>query len=153
MTTYSAGLRVGELLNLRLSDIDSKRMLIKVCQGKGRRDRVTLLSQRLLDLLRQYYRQYVPKDFLFEGVTGGKYSERSVQMVLKEACRKAAIRKHVTMHTLRHSFATHLLENNTDLRYIQELLGHSSPKTTQIYTHITTRGLDQLKSPLDNLNL
>ena len=153
MTTYSAGLRVGELLNLRIPDIDSNRMLIKVNQGKGRKDRVTLLSRKLLDLLRQYYKQYTPKDYLFEGAAGGKYSERSAQTILKEACRKAAIRKHVTMHTLRHSFATHLLENNTDLRYIQALLGHSSPKTTQIYTHITTRGLDQLRSPLDNLNL
>jgi len=151
MTTYSAGLRVAELLNLRISDIDSNRMLIRVSQGKGRRDRVTLLSSKLLELLRKYYIQYHPREYLFEGISGGKYAERSVQNVLKRACSEAGIRKHVTMHTLRHSFATHLLEHNTDLRYIQELLGHSSPKTTQIYTHITTRGLDQLKSPLDHI--
>jgi len=151
MTAYSAGLRVGELLNLKPADIDSGRMLIKVNQGKGRKDRVTLLSVRLLEMLRRYYREFRPQEYLFEGIAGGKYSERSVQAVLKTACRKARIKKHVTMHTLRHSFATHLLEHNTDLRYIQELLGHASPKTTQIYTHITTKGLDQIKSPLDNL--
>lgn len=153
MTAYSGGLRVGELLNLKMTDIDSKRMLIKIHKGKGRKDRVTLLSQKLLVMLREYYKQYHPREYLFEGVAGGKYSERSIQSVLKQACKKAGIKKHVTMHTLRHSFATHLLENNTDIRYIQELLGHTNPNTTQIYTHITTRGLDQLKSPLDNLDL
>jgi len=153
MTTYSAGLRLGELLNLRIADIDSKRMLIRVRQGKGRKDRVTLLSTLLLTLLRKYYFQYHPVDYLFVGVSGGRYAERSVQNVLKRACQLAGINKRVTMHTLRHSFATHLLEHNTDLRYIQELLGHANPKTTQIYTHITTKGLDQLKSPLDNLDL
>jgi site-specific recombinase XerD len=153
MASYSAGLRVGELLNLRIKDIDSKRMLIRISQGKGKRDRVTLLSRKLLELLRNYYKQYHPREWLFEGIAGGRYSERSIQNVLKKACRKAGIRKHVTMHTLRHSFATHLLENNTDIRYIQELLGHANPKTTQIYTHITTRGLDQIKSPLDNLDV
>lgn len=153
MTAYSAGLRVGELLNLRITDIDSKRMMIKVVQGKGRKDRMTLLSTRLLSMLREYFRQYHPHDYLFQGASGGEYSERSIQNVLKRACSVAGIKKHVTMHTLRHSFATHLLENGTDIRYIQALLGHTNPKTTQIYTHITTRGFDQLKSPLDNLNL
>jgi integrase/recombinase XerD len=153
MTAYSAGLRVGELLNLRITDIDSKRMMIKVVQGKGRRDRMTLLSTRLLAMLRAYFLQYHPHDHLFQGASGGEYSERSIQNVLKRACSAAGIKKHVTMHTLRHSFATHLLENGTDIRYIQALLGHTNPKTTQIYTHITTRGFDQLKSPLDNLNL
>ena len=153
MTSYAAGLRVGELLNLKVKDIDSKRMLIRIRQGKGKKDRVTLLSVRLLESLRDYYNQYHPREYLFEGVAGGMYAERSVQNVLKRACQKAGILKHVTMHTLRHSFATHLLEHNTDLRYIQELLGHSNPKTTQIYTHITTKGFDQLRSPLDNLDL
>ncbi|MFZ4521830.1 MAG: site-specific tyrosine recombinase/integron integrase [Bacteroidales bacterium] len=153
MAAYSAGLRVGELLNLRVTDIDSKRMMIKVVQGKGCKDRMTLLSTRFLGMLREYFRQYRPIDYLFEGATRGKYSETSIQNILKRACSKAGIRKHVTMHTLRHSFATHLLEHGTDIRYIQSLLGHTNPKTTQIYTHITTRGFDQLKSPLDNLNL
>ena len=153
MTAYSAGLRIGELLNLKPEDIDSKRMLITIRQGKGKKDRVTLLAGRLLELLREYYVKYHPKEYLFEGIAGGKYSASSVQSILKEACRKARITKHVTMHTLRHSFATHLLEHNTDIRYIQELLGHANPKTTQIYTHITTKGLDQLRSPLDYLEL
>jgi site-specific recombinase XerD len=153
MTAYSAGLRIGELLSLKIVDIDSDRMLIRVNQGKGMKDRVTLLSIRLLEMLRKYYRQYHPREFLFEGVSGGRYSERSIQNVLKRACLKAGVMKHCTIHTLRHSFATHLLEHNTDIRYIQELLGHSNPKTTQIYTHITTRGLDKLKSPLDNIEL
>ena len=153
MTAYSAGLRVGELLNLRVVDIDSKRMLIKVIQGKGRKDRVTLLSRKLLDMLRQYFLQYRPVEYLFVGASGGRYSERSVQNILKKACQEAGIKKHVTMHTLRHSFATHLLEHNTDIRYIQALLGHTNPKTTQIYTHITTKALNEINSPLDNLNL
>ncbi len=153
MTCYSAGLRISEALNLRPADIDSKRMLITIKGGKGKKDRITLLSKRLLDLLRDYYLAYKPKEFLFEGQMGGRYSERSAQQVLKLAARKAGIMKRVTLHTLRHSFATHLLENGTDLRYIQSLLGHSSPKTTQIYTHITTRGFDQIKNPLDNLGI
>jgi len=153
MTCYSAGLRVSELLNLKPLDIDSKRMLIKVRGGKGKKDRITLLSKKVLELLRTYYIAYKPKEYLFEGQMGGRYSERSIQQVLHRATRKAGIGKQVTMHTLRHSFATHLLENGTDLRYIQSLLGHTSPKTTQIYTHITTRGFDQIKNPLDNLGL
>jgi site-specific recombinase XerD len=151
--TYSAGLRLGELLNLKIGDIDSKRMLIFIHQGKGNKDRVTLLSIKVLDLLRKYYQSYHPQDYLFEGVTGGRYAERSIQQVLRRACVKTGILKKVTMHTLRHSFATHLLEHNTDIRYIQSLLGHSNPKTTQIYTHITTRGLDQLKSPFDHFDI
>ncbi|MEI7982340.1 MAG: site-specific tyrosine recombinase/integron integrase [Bacteroidota bacterium] len=153
MFTYSAGLRIGELLNMKIGDIDSKRMLVIIRQGKGRKDRVTLLSPKVLRLLREYYRIYHPREYLFEGATRGRYSERAVQNILKLACCKAGIKRHVTMHTLRHSFATHLLEHNTDIRYIQELLGHTNPKTTQIYTHITTKGLDQLRSPLDNIDL
>ena len=150
MTCYSAGLRISEALNLKPADIDSKRMMIHIRGGKGKKDRITLLSSRLLELLREYYRLYKPVEYLFTGQMGGQYSERSAQLVLKEAARRAGITRHVTLHTLRHSFATHLLENGTDLRYIQSLLGHSSPKTTQIYTHITTKGFDQIKNPLDN---
>jgi site-specific recombinase XerD len=153
MLSYSSGLRVGELLNLKIKDIDSDRMQILVRDGKGKKDRVTLLSVRVLEQLRKYFIDYRPKNYLFEGAAGGSYSERSIQQVLKAAVQKTRINKHVTMHTLRHSFATHLLENGTDLRYIQHLLGHSNPKTTEIYTHITTKGFDQLKSPLDNLDL
>jgi integrase/recombinase XerD len=151
MACYSGGLRISEALNLKPADIDSRRMMIHIRSGKGKKDRITLLSGRLLALLREYYRLYKPSGYLFEGQMGGQYSERSAQEVLKVAARKAGITRHVTLHTLRHSFATHLLENGADLRYIQSLLGHSSPKTTQIYTHITTKGFDQIRSPLDNL--
>ncbi|MHC1706091.1 MAG: site-specific tyrosine recombinase/integron integrase [Bacteroidales bacterium] len=150
---YSSGLRVNELLNLKAADIDSDRMLIHVKLGKGNKDRVTLLSKSVLLVLREYYKVYKPGDYLFEGQFGGQYSERSLNKILKAAVGRADIHKEVTMHTLRHSFATHLLENGTDLRYIQALLGHANPKTTQIYTHITTKGLDQIISPLDRLNL
>ncbi|MBT3244780.1 MAG: site-specific integrase [Bacteroidetes bacterium] len=153
MTCYSGGLRISEVLNLKPIDIDSNRMLINIRGGKGKKDRVTLLSVKLLELLREYYRIYKPNDYLFAGQMGGKYSERSAQLVLKKAAKNAGIKRRVTLHTLRHSFATHLLENGTDIRYIQSLLGHSSPKTTQIYTHITTRGIDQIKNPLDNLGI
>ncbi len=153
MTCYSGGLRISEVLNLKPEDIDSDRMLIHVKGGKGKKDRVTLLSKTLLEILRRYYKVYKPHDYLFTGQMGGKYSERSAQMVLKKAASKAGIIRKVTLHTLRHSFATHLLENGTDIRYIQSLLGHSSPKTTQIYTHITSKGIDQIKNPLDNLEI
>ncbi len=153
MTCYSGGLRISEVLNLKPADIDSSRMLIQVKGGKGKKDRVTLLSVKLLELLREYYKMYKPGEYLFTGQMGGKYSSRSAQKVLKEATRKAGIKKKVTLHTLRHSFATHLLENGTDIRYIQSLLGHASPKTTQIYTHITTKGIDQIQNPLDKLEI
>lgn len=153
MTCYSGGLRISEALNLKPSDIDSMRMMIHVRGGKGKKDRITLLSVRLLELLREYYRLYKPGEYLFTGQMGGQYSEKSAQAVLKLATRKAGIQKRVTLHTLRHSFATHLLENGTDLRYIQSLLGHASPKTTQIYTHITTKGFDQIKNPLDSMGI
>jgi len=153
MVCYSGGLQSSEALNLKPGDIDSKRMMIHIRGGKGKKDRITLLSGRLLELLREYYRLYKPSGYLFDGQMGGQYSERSAQMVLKQAANKAGITRPVTLHTLRHSFATHLLENGTDLRYIQSLLGHSSPKATQIYTHITTKGFDQIKSPLDKLGL
>ena len=151
MTIYSSGLRISEAINLKLKDIDSKRMQIRVEQSKGKKDRYTLLSTKTLDILRLYFHEYKPKLWLFEGQSGEQYSGRSIQNILKMALSKTDIKKHVTVHTLRHSFATHLLENGTDLRYIQSLLGHESSKTTEIYTHITTKGFDQIKSPLDKL--
>lgn len=150
---YSAGLRRNELLNLKIGDIDSKRMRIRVDQGKGAKDRYTLLSKGILKELRAYYKRWQPKIFLFESPDGKQYSGTSVNVIVKRAARKAGIRKKVTSHTLRHSFATHLLENGTDLRYIQILLGHNSPKTTEIYTHVSTRHLMDIESPLDKLNL
>lgn len=153
MTCYSAGLRLSELTNLKLKDIDSERMQIRVSQAKGKKDRYSILSPKLLDLLRVYFTSYKPQVWLFEGQTGGQYSTRSIQMIMREATLKAGIKKKISVHTLRHSFATHLLENGTDLRYIQSLLGHESSKTTEIYTHITTKGFDQIKSPLDKLDI
>lgn len=151
MTIYSSGLRVSELINLKISDIDSDRMQIRVQSAKGKKDRYTVLSVKTLEILRLYYIKYKPIGWLFEGQFGGPYSDRSIQKILKEAVAKTKIRKKVTVHTLRHSFATHLLENGTDLRYIQILLGHESSKTTEIYTHVTTKGFEQIKSPLDKL--
>ncbi|MDD4962155.1 MAG: site-specific integrase [Candidatus Marinimicrobia bacterium] len=150
---YSAGLRLSEAINLKIEDIDSGRNLIIIKGGKGKKDRTTILSKTLLELLREYYRKYRPIDYLFRGQNGGKYSAKSVQNIFKNALMKAGIQKRATVHTLRHSFATHLLERGTDLRYIQELLGHSSSKTTEIYTHVTQKGINRITSPLDNLNI
>lgn len=149
---YSGGLRVGEVVRLRAKDIDSQRMLIHVVQGKGRKDRYTLLSQVALTQLRKYYRMYEPEGWLFPGQDTDKFlTERSVGKVFQNACEIAGIRKNASVHTLRHSFATHLLESGTDLRFIQELLGHASSKTTEIYTHVTTKNISRIESPLDKL--
>ena len=154
MIIYSAGLRISELINLTLADIDSKRMQIRISAAKGKKDRYSILSVKTLEILRQYFTKYKPKNYLFEGQEANQaYSSRSIQVFFKESCKKAGILKKVSVHTLRHSFATHLLENGTDLRYIQSLLGHSSSKTTEIYTHITTKGMEKIKSPLDNLDI
>ncbi len=146
---YSAGLRRSELLNLKLTDIDSQRMLIRVEAAKGNKDRYTLLSKKLLEDLRLYYKEWKPTAYLFEGSKGGQYSTTSVENIIKKAAVKAGIKKKVTPHMMRHSFATHLLENGTDLRYIQVLLGHSSSKTTEIYTQVATSNLQLIKNPLD----
>lgn len=146
---YSAGLRRSELINLKIQDIDSKRMVIKINDAKGNKDRYTLLAQSFLVDLRKYYQQYKPQEYLFEGISGGKYNGASIANILKYASNNARINKHITPHTLRHSFATHLLENGTDLRHIQLLLGHSSTKTTEIYTHVATHSFKNIKNPLD----
>ena len=151
MLIYSAGLRVGEALSLTLSDIDSERMRIRVRGGKGNKDREVMLSPNVLQQLRTYWQQHQPQHYLFEGQRGGKYSARSIQQVLKRAVARAGINKAVTVHTLRHSFATHLLESGTDLRYIQLLLGHKNITATQIYTHLTGSALDKIASPVDSL--
>ncbi|RAI83655.1 tyrosine-type recombinase/integrase [Algoriphagus yeomjeoni] len=158
MTIYSAGLRVSELIDLTINDIDSQRMQIFIKQAKAKKDRYTLLSKRTLSILREYIKRERPEYYLFEGQGSTKdkpvkYSTTSIESIVRAAVAKTKIRKKVTPHTLRHSFATHLLENGTDLRYIQSLLGHESPKTTQVYTHITTKGFDQIQSPLDNLDI
>jgi integrase/recombinase XerD len=152
LTIYATGIRLGELINLRVEDIDSKRMSVHIVSGKGNKDRYTVLSPILLKYLRHYFQVYMPQYWLFEGQDGGQYSPRSVQNVLRNAIRESGINAFGTVHTLRHSFATHLLENGTDLRYIQHLLGHSSSKTTEIYTHITKQHMAKLRSPLDFLD-
>jgi integrase/recombinase XerD len=153
MTIYSAGLRVSELLELKISDIQSDRKIIYVRNAKGNKDRTTLLGKQTLELLRIYYKQYKPENYLFEGPNGKKYSASSIQKILKKALKKANITTYATIHTLRHSFATHLLENGTNLRYIQTLLGHGSPKTTEIYTKVSTIVLNEITSPIDKIEL
>ena len=152
MTLYSGGLRRSELINLEITDIDSKQMLIRITNSKGNKDRFTLLSETLLRHLREYIRYYRPNYWLFEGQGGGQYSATSIENIFRKALRKAKITKHATPHTLRHSFATHLLEQGVSIRYIQELMGHSSINTTEIYTHVSSRQLSKIKNPLDNLN-
>jgi integrase/recombinase XerD len=150
---YSAGLRRSELLRMRIRDIDSMRMQLFIHQSKGRKDRIVPLSETILLLLRTYYVAYNPTDYLFEGREGDQYSERSLALVLKRACHLAGIRRQVNLHMLRHSYATHLLESGTDLRFIQELLGHRSSRTTEIYTHVSQSSINRIVSPLDRLGL
>ncbi len=152
MLLYSAGLRVSEVVRLRPEDLDSQRGMIRVRQGKGAKDRYTLLAKRAVEAVERYVESYPTGPWLFPGARADRHlSTRSVQRVVKRAARTAGIRKDVTAHTLRHSFATHLLEGGTNLRVIQELLGHSSARTTQIYTHVARSALEGVRSPLDNL--
>lgn len=153
MLIYSAGLRLSELIGLELRDVAVDREQLLIRGGKGNKDRITLLSSKALASIQHYLLTYKPVRFLFEGPNGGAYSPRSVQAVFHRAKEKAGIAKPATVHTLRHSFATHLLEKGTDLRYIQALLGHSSSKTTEIYTHVSTKALGKIRSPLDDLDL
>ena len=148
---YSAGLRRSEVLNLKISDIDSKRMLIKVRGGKGGKDRYTLLSESVLAHLREYFLAYKPKQWLFEGINEAQYSGTSISKVLKKSAKKAGIKKRVHIHMLRHSFATHLLEQGTNLRVIQDLLGHENIQTTEIYTHVSNTEIRKVKNPIDEI--
>jgi site-specific recombinase XerD len=148
---YGMGLRVSEIVNLKVTDIDSGNMQVLVERGKGKKDRYANLPESILSDLRAYYKKYHPGKYLFEGQGGGKYSVRSVQSVFTAAMRKANINKNVGIHGLRHSFATHLLENGTDISFIQQLLGHRDIKTTMIYAKVAQKNLKKIKSPLDNL--
>ncbi len=150
---YSSGLRRGELLNLKLEDIDSKRMVINVINGKGGKDRLTILSETVLKDLRKYYKVWSPETYLFEGIKGKKYSGTSISKIINGACKRAKLKRKVTPHTLRHSFATHLLEAGTDIRYIQTILGHSSTQTTEIYTQVAISNIKIIQSPIEMLNL
>ncbi len=149
--TYSAGLRRSETLNLQLNDIDFIRKTILIRSGKGKKDRYSLLSESMAVDLQTYIRYYQPHDYLFEGAAGGKYSTSSMEKILKRALKSADISKYCTLHSLRHSFATHLLEQGTDIRYIQEILGHNSIKTTTIYTHVAKTEVRKIKNPLDKI--
>lgn len=149
---YACGLRRSELLNLKIGDVDSKRHMLIIRNAKGYKDRQVPISDKTIEMLREYYKMYRPNVWLFEGQhIGEKYGERSLEQVLKKALLKAKVTKPVTLHWLRHSYATHLLEAGTDLRYIQELLGHKSSKTTEIYTHVSQSSLQKIKSPFDDL--
>ncbi len=153
MLIYSGGLRIGESIRLRKADVSFDRKTIFIKAGKGKKDRYTVLSDKMIDQLSTYLESYQPAYWLFEGQDGGQYSASSIQKVFRRAVKKAGINPYATVHTLRHSFATHLLERGMDLRYIQELLGHSSSETTQIYTHITSKARNKLVSPLDFLDI
>jgi integrase/recombinase XerD len=149
---YACGLRRSELINLIPVDIERNRNLLRIRQAKGFKDRVVPVSVKTIEMVDAYMDHFKPQKYLFEGQWPGvPYSVSSLEKVLKNACARAGIRKPVTLHWLRHSYATHLLESGTDLRYIQELLGHQSSKTTEIYTHVTTRGIQNIRSPLDDL--
>ena len=149
--SYGMGLRVSEVVNLKVVDIDSKRMVVHVRGAKGKKDRYVPLPDTILPSLREYYISYRPKIYLFEGQYGGAFAKSSLQQVFKKAMQKAGIKKEIGIHGLRHSYATHLLEAGADMRFIQELLGHHSIKTTQVYTKVTPRSKSKIKSPLDSL--
>jgi integrase/recombinase XerD len=149
---YACGLRCGELLSLKPEHVDSRRGVLIIKQAKGRKDRIAPLSAKIVELLRSYFQAFKPEIYLFEGQTKGqRYDARSLQLVLKQSVEKAKVKKPVTLHWLRHSYATHLLENGTDLRYIQEILGHRSSKTTEIYTHVSNKSIQKIVSPFDSL--
>ena len=151
---YSAGLRVGEVVRLRIEDLDAERGLLHVRRGKGRKDRYTIYSDLAVAMVKAYVEAYQPVKWLFNGPDPHRHiTERTVQKIVKRAREKAGIPQHITTPSLRHSFATHLLEGGTDLRYIQELLGHNSPKTTEIYTHVSRKDLGKIQSPVDSLSI
>nr|WP_288931668.1 tyrosine-type recombinase/integrase [uncultured Allomuricauda sp.] len=150
-TIYALGLRSGELLRLKISHIDSDRMLVSIIASKGKKDRIVMLPPKLLQLLRKYFKKYRPTNYLFEGRQGGMYSSASLNKVFTMTKQRAGIIKHATLHTLRHSFATHLLEKGTDVRIIQKLLGHNNIGTTLLYTKVSNNVIGQVRSPLEDL--
>jgi integrase/recombinase XerD len=150
---YSCGLRRSEITNIRLADIDRARGILNIREAKGMNDRIVPVSDKVWEKVDEYIVSYHPVFWLFEGQTGGRYSSESVYRVFKQALRNAGIRKDVGVHSLRHSYATHLHENGVDIRYIQELLGHRSTRTTEIYTHVSRRNLIAVRSPIDDMDL
>ncbi|MEN8247748.1 MAG: site-specific tyrosine recombinase/integron integrase [Bacteroidota bacterium] len=150
-TIYSCGLRISEALNLRIGDVDPDRMQIHIKGAKGKKDRYVKIAKANYMVIKSYLNEYTPRYYLFEGPDNNRYSSSSVRQVLKRACKKAGIRKYVTPHTLRHSYATHMLELGIDLRYVQTFLGHKKPETTMIYTHVSSEKVDNMANPLDEL--
>jgi len=151
---YACGLRRSELLNMQITDIDSNRNVINIRHAKGDKDRIVPLSEKILTLLRAYFKQYKPKKWLFEGqIAGTQYTGTSLNHIFQRAKKNAGVIIPCTLHTLRHCYATHLLEAGTDIRYIQVLLGHKHSKTTEIYTHVTTKSIQKIKSPFDDLEI
>ena len=146
---YGSGLRVSEVVNLKVKDIDLERKTLTIRQGKGRKDRISVLPKKLISSLKFIIDSCNSEDYIFSSNRGGKLTTRSVQSVFSKALSKSGVKKTASCHSLRHSFATHLLENSVDIRYIQELLGHSNLKTTQIYTKVAKHKLSKIKSPLD----
>jgi len=146
---YGMGLRVSEVVALKIERIDSKRMQVLVQQSKGKKDRYVNLPESSLTELREYFKEYKPKEYLFEGILGGQYSIRSIQAVCQAAMKRAHINKRIGIHSLRHSYATHLMEQGTNINFIQKLLGHNDIKTTMIYTHVSDTNIANVKSPLD----
>ena len=149
---YGMGLRVSEIVQIKITDIDSKNMQVFIERAKGKKDRYVNLPESILMQLRIYFKEYKPKKYLFEGQYGDKYSIRSAQQVFKDALKRAKINKDAGIHSLRHSFATHLLENGTDISFIQQLLGHNDIRTTLIYAHVTKKDLKKVRSPLDQMD-
>jgi site-specific recombinase XerD len=150
---YSCGLRRSEVTNIRLIDLDRDRGILHIKEGKGRVDRIVPISAKVWEKIDEYMESYSPVKYLFEGQTGGKYSSESVYRVFKTALHNAGIKKDVGVHSLRHSYATHLHETGLDIRYIQELLGHKSTRTTEIYTHVSRRNLISVRSPIEDLDV
>jgi integrase/recombinase XerD len=148
---YAGGLRISEIVSLKITDIDSKRMVINLRQSKGMKDRVIMLSENLLNMFRTYYKMYRPKIYMFEGQAGRQYSSRSIGLIMQHCKKKAGITKKGSIHAIRHSFATHLLEGGTDILSIKDLLGHNSLRTTMIYTHVSKKHISKIQSPLDKL--
>ncbi|MEA2088326.1 MAG: site-specific tyrosine recombinase/integron integrase [Patescibacteria group bacterium] len=146
---YSSGLRVSEIVNVKVRDLDFENNMLKVRQAKGAKDRITIMSKKVVNVLEKYVKNKKLNDYVFESTQGSKLTERSVQKVFTQAFKKSKIKKQASCHSLRHSFATHLLESGTDIRYIQELLGHARIETTQVYTKVAGNKIKNIKSPLD----
>lgn len=153
MASYSAGLRVSELVRLKIQNVDSKRMVLHIQEGKGKKDRLVPLSAKLLEVLREYYQQHKPKEYLFENEHSTPLSTRTAQTILHKAKSGAGIHKKGSIHLLRHSYVTHLLEAGTDIRYIETFLGHGNLKTTMRYTHVSRMKIETIQSPLNKLKL